>query len=110
MATRLEIKAGCTDPVTLTAGHAAAGDPLENVSELRLYMRKLGAATNKVDGRLLATFTAAGVITWPPLAAEVDEPGTFRAYVRAVRTDSTEVRFPSGADFFEVVVTANYEG
>lgn len=100
---------GDTDPQTWTVGHAGAGDVLNADDVVTIYIRKVGATVNTVDGVEADSHTTAGVITWTPTAAHVETAGTFQAYVLATRADDTEVRFPSGDDYHLWVLKENFE-
>ncbi len=115
MARVLTIKRGDTQTWELTVKENGSAVDISGVSTANLYMRKHGATTNKIDGKATTvvddgTMGLRGRINYLPIAADVDEPGSFDAYFLVTWPGGTEARFPSDTSHVRaIVVTENLE-
>lgn len=91
------------------------GEPMDltNASDVTIYMREVGAATNKFSGLCEIEAAREGEsypsrVRGPNSSAALDEPGTYSCYLKATYPTKTK-RMPSNG-FFSVEVEPNFEG
>lgn len=115
MAQHIEIVVNDTEPLMIVIGARGVTD-LSDLTTAVFFVREINAATNHVNGVLMATDSSVDRrLRFDPVNAKAgggnafDTVGSYEAYVRMTWSDGDITRHPGGSKKLTIKVVAGFE-